>query len=96
VWRELGYGGGDRANSGSRIAERLGGYVVLVMDKKHEKSSRRDSREREEELRAAVVAADATGLVADEELITQAETMLPLPQAHSGRRGRSHSPPPSR
>jgi len=48
------------------------------MDKKHAKIDHLQSDERKEELREAVVSADATGMIAGEELITQAETMLPI------------------
>jgi len=48
------------------------------MDKKHAKIDHLESDERKEELREAVISADATGLIAGEELITQAETMLPI------------------
>ncbi len=48
------------------------------MDKKHAKIDHLESDERKEELREAVISADATGLLAGEELITQAETMLPI------------------
>ncbi len=48
------------------------------MDKKHAKIDQLESDERKEELREAVMSADATGLIAGEELITQAETMLPI------------------
>ena len=48
------------------------------MDKKHAKIDHLESDERKEELREAVISADATGMIAGEELITQAETMLPI------------------
>ncbi len=48
------------------------------MDKKHAKIDHLESEERKEELREAVLSADATGMIAGEELITQAETMLPI------------------
>ncbi len=48
------------------------------MDKKHTKIDHLERDERKEELREAVVSADATGMIAGEELITQAETMLPI------------------
>ncbi len=54
------------------------------MDKKHAKVGQLESDERKEELREAVISADATGMIAGEELITQAETMLPTePQERS-------------
>ncbi|MHB8146095.1 MAG: hypothetical protein ACYDGM_02385 [Vulcanimicrobiaceae bacterium] len=48
------------------------------MDKKHKKADKSSAKEREDEFREAIVSADATGLIAGEELITEAETMLPL------------------
>jgi hypothetical protein len=47
------------------------------MDKKHQKAEHLDAEERKRDLRDAVTSADATGLIAGEELITEAETMLP-------------------
>lgn len=41
------------------------------------------SDDRMDDARKAVDAADATGLVSGEELITQAETLLPLAQLHA-------------
>ena len=52
--------------------------TTTCMDKKHTKIDHLESDERKEELREAVISADATGLIAGEELITQAETMLPI------------------
>lgn len=48
------------------------------MDKKRAKIDHIENDERKAELREAVISADATGLIAGEELITQAETMLPI------------------
>jgi hypothetical protein len=46
------------------------------MENEHRKSEK--SEEHENDVREAVTSADATGLIAGEELITQAETLLPL------------------
>jgi hypothetical protein len=48
------------------------------MDEKHRKAEKADAREDEEDIREAVASADDTGLIAGEELITEAETVLPL------------------
>ncbi|HTA40628.1 MAG TPA: hypothetical protein VK760_16210 [Candidatus Acidoferrales bacterium] len=52
------------------------------MEKERGKSE--SSQEREDDVREAVTSADATGLIAGEELITQAETLLPLADRSSG------------
>ncbi len=41
-------------------------------------------RDHNDNLRAGVESADATGLIAGEELITQAETLLPLEERSKG------------
>jgi hypothetical protein len=46
------------------------------MEKDHRNSEKPEDREND--VRDAVTSADATGLIAGEELITQAETLLPL------------------
>ena len=51
------------------------------MDKEHRKSDEADVEERISKLREGITDADATGLIAGEELITEAETILPtLPE----------------
>jgi hypothetical protein len=47
------------------------------MTEKHNHADK-SAQEREDDRREAVESADATGLIAGEELITQAETLLPL------------------
>lgn len=47
------------------------------MGRPQKASGKRSPEERIQELREAVTSADATGLVAGEELITKAETELP-------------------
>jgi hypothetical protein len=54
---------------------------LLHMDKEHRKTDKPNVEERISELREGITDADATGLIAGEELITEAETILPiLPQ----------------
>jgi hypothetical protein len=48
-----------------------------------QRSVRRMSDERDDGRREAVDAADATGLIAGEELITEAETLMPLRELHA-------------
>ena len=48
------------------------------MDKQHQKSDKPDTEKRKREIREDVIDADATGLVSGEELISEAETILPL------------------
>jgi hypothetical protein len=50
---------------------------TFQMRKKDPKSSRPAAKGRKTDVREAITDADATGLVAGEELITQAETVLP-------------------
>ena len=52
------------------------------MEKEHHGSKK--SEERENDVREAVTSADGTGLIAGEELITQAETLLPLLDRSAG------------
>jgi hypothetical protein len=51
---------------------------MLHMGKKHRKADKPGAKERKSDIREAITAADATGLIAGEELITEAETLLPL------------------
>ena len=54
---------------------------MLHMDKKHRKADKPRAKERKSDIREAIIDADATGLIAGEQLITEAETLLPsLPQ----------------
>jgi hypothetical protein len=48
------------------------------MNKKHQKTKHLDADAATSGLREAITSADATGLIASEELITEAETMLPI------------------
>jgi hypothetical protein len=51
------------------------------MNDKHDKIDKADAQESKDDIREAIINADATGLIAGEELITEAETILPtLPQ----------------
>jgi hypothetical protein len=55
--------------------------MLVPMDKEHRKTDKPDIEERISELREGITDADATGLIAGEELITEAETILPtLPE----------------
>ncbi|MHB8140607.1 MAG: hypothetical protein ACYDHD_05040 [Vulcanimicrobiaceae bacterium] len=49
------------------------------MNAKHQKTEKHDSKERQAELREGITSADATGMIAGEELITEAESMQGLP-----------------
>jgi len=51
---------------------------MLGMDNDPKKAGKPDPEERKRDLRQEITDADATGLVAGEELITEAETLLPL------------------
>ncbi len=51
--------------------------MMLHMGTKHQKAGKRRAEEHKSEVREAITSADATGLIAGEELITEAETMLP-------------------
>ncbi len=51
--------------------------MVLVKNK-HPNAERFDVEERKRAIREAITSADATGLIADEERITEAETVLPV------------------
>ncbi|NNM93633.1 MAG: hypothetical protein HKL92_09845 [Candidatus Eremiobacteraeota bacterium] len=55
------------------------------MKHKHTHLDKIDSRERANEFRDAILSADATGMIAGEELITEAETMLPTLREKSAR-----------
>jgi|SRR5580698_449071 hypothetical protein len=50
------------------------------MEKEANQSHARDIEERIQNVREGITDADATGLIAGEQLITQAETMLPVAQ----------------
>jgi hypothetical protein len=50
------------------------------MPKKHRKTDKPDAAERKSAFREAITDADATGMIAGEELITEAETVLPTSQ----------------
>jgi hypothetical protein len=52
--------------------------TTLYMNKKHQKTKHLDADAATSGLREAITSADATGLIASEELITEAETMLPI------------------
>lgn len=54
------------------------GYEVRI-DKTHRKANKLDAEKRKRDVREAITSADATGLIAGEELITEAETPA-LPQ----------------
>lgn len=64
--------------------------IPCNMKHKHTHLDKIDSRERANEFRDAILSADATGMIAGEELITEAETMLPtLPEKSA--RPRDHA-----
>jgi|GEM_PF-3350554 len=64
---------------GDEDAERRG--TIDNMSEKHNHLEKVDAKERAKDFREAILSADATGMIAGEERITESETILPtLPQ----------------
>jgi hypothetical protein len=51
---------------------------MMLMKNKQHNGGAFDTEERKREIREAITSADATGLIAGEERITEAETLLPI------------------
>ncbi len=51
--------------------------ILDVMSKQHKKNHDHSKNDDKNAIREAIMSADATGMIAGEELITEAETMLP-------------------